>query len=79
MARTKTNTQTTQKHAEDKYATNIQKNYYFCVFRSFFYFILFCIHSLLNDFSNKNWVTAFVRSITFIGGLNLLYKQTQYD
>jgi len=42
---------------------------------SFFYWILYFvlylfIYNCLNDFSKKCWVTALVRSITVIGGLN---------
>jgi len=75
MARTKTNTQNnTQKNVERQDATYNQHNTMFCVFRIFLSFI----YNFLNDFSKKCWVTALVRSMNFIGGLNqfLAIKQT---
>jgi len=59
---------TTQKLLQDHDATDIQKTI-FCVFRIFF-FLFFFIDNFLNEFSKKCWVTALVRSMTFIGGLN---------
>jgi len=53
---------TTHKHVEHQGATDIQKKLVLL------FFILFII--LLNNFSNKCRVTALVRSMPFIGGLN---------
>ena len=36
----------------------------------FYFFYIIFIHNFLNDFSKKCWVTALVRSMTFIVGLN---------
>jgi len=56
---------TTQKHVEH-YDVTDRKNYVF-VFFGLLFFILFFIYNFLNEFSKKCWVTALVRSITFIG------------
>ena len=40
-----------------------------CVCFWFFFFLFFFIDNFLNDFSKSCWVTAFVRSMTYIGGL----------
>ena len=58
--------ETTQKLLQHHDVTDIQKNYIF-VF-SDFYFLF--IDNFLNEFSKKCWVTALVRSMTFIGSLN---------
>ena len=53
---------TTHKHVEHQGATDIQKKPCFG--------ILLFIYNFLNNFSNKCRVTALVRSMPFIGGLN---------
>ena len=58
---------TAHKHAEHQDVTDIQKTNVF-VFRIVLF--LFIIYDFINDFSKKRWVTALVRSMTFIGGLN---------
>ena len=40
----------------------------FCVFR--FFCFLFSIFNYLKDFSRKCWITAIIRSMKIIGGLN---------
>jgi len=42
----------------------------FCVFRNILFLLNTCFHTFLNCFSKKCWVTALVRSMTFIWGLN---------
>ena len=69
MARTKTNTQNDTKTRTTSWRYgHLEKKLYFCVFGFFFDF--FFIYYFLNEFSKKCWVTALVRSMTFIGGLN---------
>jgi len=58
---------TTQKHVEH-YDVTDRKKLFVCVFRIFIFLIFF--YNFLNEFSKKCWVTALVRSITFIGSLN---------
>ena len=54
MSRTKTNTQTTQKHVEHKDATDIQKQNYFLCFSDFSLFLFFLvIYNFLNEFFKK--------------------------
>jgi len=52
MARTKTNTRTTQKHIENHNATYFQEKQLFLCFS-------IKKNIFLNDFSKKSWVTAF--------------------
>ena len=60
---TKTTHKTTQIHVEHKGATDIKKQHFF---------VYFGILNFLNDFSNNCWVTALLRSMTFIWGWNQL-------
>jgi len=60
---------TTQKVLQHHDATDIWKTYIF-VFFGFFCFCFLFIDTFLKEFSKKCWVTALVRSMTFIGGLN---------
>ena len=63
-----------QKHTEhhktrSKQGRNRQKEItIFCVFR--FFCFLFSIFNYFKDFSRKCWITALVRSMKIIGGLN---------
>ena len=65
MALTQTH-RTTQKHVKHKDSTDIQKHFYYFFFIFFYIFI----YNFLNDLSIKCSVTALVRSMTFIVGLN---------
>ena len=68
MARTKNNN--TERHKNTHYIMTqhtFRRNYIF-VFSDFF--IFFFIYNFLNEFSKKYWVTALVRSMTFIESLN---------
>jgi len=60
MARTKTNTENSTKTPR----TQRRNSHYFWIF------LKTNIDDFLNDFSKKCWVTALVRSMTFIGGSN---------
>jgi len=60
MARTETNTEISTKTPR----TPRRNSHYF------WNFLKTNIDDFLNDFSTKCWVTALVRSMTFIGGLN---------
>jgi len=52
-------------HIEHKDATDFKNIFYRTLF-----FVLFFIYSFFNDFSKKCLVTALIRSMTCIGGLN---------
>jgi len=69
MAGTKTNTQNDTKTRTTSWRNRHLEKLY-VVFFGFFIFLFFFIYNLLNEFSKKCWVTALVRSITFIGILN---------
>jgi len=58
------------KMARTKNTQNITKQVYtiFCVFRIFHFFI--SIFNYLKDFSKKCWITALVRSMKNLRGLN---------
>jgi len=66
MARTKTHrtSQNTVKQGRNRH----KEITIFCVFR--FFCFLFSIFNYLKDFSRKCWITALVRSMKIIGGLN---------
>jgi len=57
---------TAKKNTEHQDATDIQNKLFFSDFIIFVYFI----YDFLNDISKKCRITALVRSMTFIGGLN---------
>jgi len=46
------------------------RKHIFLCFSDFSFFIFFFIDNFIKEFSKKCWVTALVRSMTFIGGLN---------
>jgi len=68
IARAKTNTQNdTKTRTTSRRNRHLEKKHtIFCVFRVFSFFLFFFIHNFLNEFSKKCWVTALVRSMTFI-------------
>jgi len=68
MARTKTNSRNDTNTLTTSWGNRHLDKLYFCVFRIF---IFFFIDYFLNEFSKKYWVTALVRSMTFIGSLKL--------
>jgi len=61
---------TTQKLLQHHLRNRHLENIYFCVFRIFLFLFSFFIDNFLKEFSKKCCVTALVRSMTFIGGLN---------
>jgi len=67
MVRTKTTQGTTQNSYNIMTQQTFRKHIFLC-FSDFF--IFFFIDNFLKEFSKKCWVTALVRSMTFIGGLN---------
>jgi len=67
---TKTDTRDDTKTLTTSWCNRHLENIYFCVFRIFIFFIFFFIDYFLKEFSKKCWVTALVRSMIFIGGLN---------
>jgi len=69
MVRTKTNTRNGTKSLTTSWRNWHLDNYIF-VFFGFFFFSFLFIDNFLNEFSKKCWVTALVRSMTFIGSLN---------
>jgi len=68
MVRTKTHR--TKQNTDYTKTQQTLRNNYFCVFRIFLLFFLFSIFNYLKDFSKKCWITALVRSMKNIGGLN---------
>jgi len=64
-----TNTQNT------KTQQTFRKKTTFCVFRILQF--LFYIYDFLNDFSKKYWGTSLVRSMTFNGGLKLVWRYSK--
>ena len=67
---------TTQKHVHHHDAIDIKKNFIF-VFFGFLCFIFFFIDNFLNEFSNKCWVTALVRSMTFIREFKPVFRYSK--
>jgi len=70
MARTKTH-RTSQKTEYTKTQQTLRNTYFLCF--SDFSVLLFSIFNYLKDFSKKCWITALVRSMKNIGGLNQFF------
>jgi len=68
MARTKNNNTERHKNTHNIMTQHTFRRNYIFVFSDFF--IFFFIYNFLNEFSKKYWVTALVRSMTFIESLN---------
>jgi len=70
IACTKTDTQNdTDTHRSPWRNRDLETTIFLC-FSDFSFYIFFVIYNFLNEFSKKCWVTALVRSMTFVGILN---------
>jgi len=67
MPRIKINTQNDTKTRRTPHdTTDIKKTIFGVVFFIFLFYFIY-IHNFLNEFFKKCWITALVRSMTFIG------------